>query len=200
MEAAARVFACKGFATTKISDIASAAGLSHGLIYHYFDSKAAVFGAIVDQMLCRIDEEQAVSGKTAYEKLAQTLERRRRNIERPEADNAHLLVARTLVQGSVPAEIRERVSNHMAAGYARLVERIQEAQLEGSADGELSAQELASALMMFLRGMSVRVPGMADAVPLLPSTATILRLLGFREPSGKPSQPSVERDADDCSS
>lgn len=45
--AARRVFADKGLAATKIADIAAAAGVSHGLVYHYFLSKEAVFVAIV---------------------------------------------------------------------------------------------------------------------------------------------------------
>lgn len=43
LSAAARVFAARGFAATKISDIAKAAGMSHGLIYHYFKTKDEVF-------------------------------------------------------------------------------------------------------------------------------------------------------------
>ncbi len=39
LQAALRVFARKGLVAAKITDIANAAGLSHGLIYHYFSSK-----------------------------------------------------------------------------------------------------------------------------------------------------------------
>ena len=49
--AALKVFALRGFAATKISDIAKAAGLSHGLVYHYFDSKEEVFYTLVRQAL-----------------------------------------------------------------------------------------------------------------------------------------------------
>lgn len=41
--AALRVFARRGFAATKISDIVTQAGMSHGLIYHYFKSKEEIF-------------------------------------------------------------------------------------------------------------------------------------------------------------
>lgn len=49
--AALGVFARKGLMATKIGDIASAAGLSHGLVYHYFASKDEVFTALVERAL-----------------------------------------------------------------------------------------------------------------------------------------------------
>ena len=45
--AALKVFAEKGFSATKISNIASEAGLSHGLMYHYFKTKDDVFTELV---------------------------------------------------------------------------------------------------------------------------------------------------------
>jgi AcrR family transcriptional regulator len=45
--AALKVFAQRGFAGTKVGDIAAAAGMSHGLVYHYFSSKEEVFYTLV---------------------------------------------------------------------------------------------------------------------------------------------------------
>jgi AcrR family transcriptional regulator len=42
IDAALRVFAEKGFAGSSIVDVGKAAGVSPGLIYHYFDSKEAM--------------------------------------------------------------------------------------------------------------------------------------------------------------
>ncbi len=39
LDAAVRVFARKGFHTSRVGDIAEEAGVSHGLLYHYFSSK-----------------------------------------------------------------------------------------------------------------------------------------------------------------
>ena len=39
LAAAVRVFARKGFHTSRVGDIAEEAGVAHGLLYHYFDSK-----------------------------------------------------------------------------------------------------------------------------------------------------------------
>lgn len=40
--AARRVFARKGLAATRVSDIAAAADVSQGLVYHYFATKEAL--------------------------------------------------------------------------------------------------------------------------------------------------------------
>src|ERR1700748_2845380 len=47
LEAALRVFAAKGFAAARMEDIASAAGVTKGTIYLYFENKEAVFKALV---------------------------------------------------------------------------------------------------------------------------------------------------------
>ena len=49
LEAAARVFAEKGFHRAKVKEIASAAGIAEGTIYNYFDSKEDLLSAMLDQ-------------------------------------------------------------------------------------------------------------------------------------------------------
>lgn len=48
LDAALRAFAQKGFARTTNKDIAREAGVTPGLIYHYFESKEALFRALID--------------------------------------------------------------------------------------------------------------------------------------------------------
>lgn len=51
LDAALSVFIAKGFAATKLDDVAAAAGISKGLLYRYFDNKAELFKAMVRAML-----------------------------------------------------------------------------------------------------------------------------------------------------
>ena len=44
-----------GFLGTKVTDIAAAAGVSHGLVHHYFGSKAEVFVAIIERTMAGAD-------------------------------------------------------------------------------------------------------------------------------------------------
>ena len=51
LDAALTVFIAKGFAATRLDDVAAEAGVSKGLLYRYFDNKAELFKAMVRQML-----------------------------------------------------------------------------------------------------------------------------------------------------
>ncbi len=42
------LFITKGYASTKISDIAEAVGMSVGLLFHYFESKEALYETLID--------------------------------------------------------------------------------------------------------------------------------------------------------
>lgn len=48
-DAACRVIREKGYHQARITDIAQAAGISYGLVYHYFKSKADLFDAILKE-------------------------------------------------------------------------------------------------------------------------------------------------------
>jgi AcrR family transcriptional regulator len=64
LAAAVRVFARKGYHTCRVSDIADEAGVSHGLVYHYFASK--------DEVLETIFRENWAPIVTAIEEIAET--------------------------------------------------------------------------------------------------------------------------------
>jgi len=67
-----RVFARKGFHAARVGDIAAEAGVAHGLMYHYFESKDAllegVFRDTWTAMLARMREVEE-SGEPAREQL-----------------------------------------------------------------------------------------------------------------------------------
>jgi TetR/AcrR family fatty acid metabolism transcriptional regulator len=46
LDAAVRVFARKGFHQSRVGDIAAEAGVAHGLLYHYFESKDALLDTV----------------------------------------------------------------------------------------------------------------------------------------------------------
>jgi AcrR family transcriptional regulator len=51
MTAALQVFAERGFAATKLDEVAKRAGVSKGTVYLYFDSKEALFKAAVESVI-----------------------------------------------------------------------------------------------------------------------------------------------------
>ncbi len=72
LQAAVRVFARKGFHSSRVGDIAEEAGVAHGLLYHYFDSKDELLETIfhdtwTDLLAAMQDVEE--SGAPAREQL-----------------------------------------------------------------------------------------------------------------------------------
>lgn len=49
MAVSRREFAAKGFAAARVEDIAQQAGVTKQLVYHYFRSKEALFGSVLDE-------------------------------------------------------------------------------------------------------------------------------------------------------
>ena len=72
LDKAAEVFASKGLASTKISDLAEAANMSQGLLYRYFSDKEDVFVALLERAISgaiqRAQNSLAHPG-TPFEKL-----------------------------------------------------------------------------------------------------------------------------------
>lgn len=48
LRAGLKLFACKGYEATKINDIATEAGMSLGLLYHYFESVEILYEELID--------------------------------------------------------------------------------------------------------------------------------------------------------
>ena len=46
LDAAVRVFARQGYEASPVSNVAKEAGVTYGLVYHYYDSKDAVLKAV----------------------------------------------------------------------------------------------------------------------------------------------------------
>ena len=87
------------------------------------------------------------------------------------------MVSQAMMQGSVPAPIREKLIEHFRNLHSRSVEMVRAAQREGTIDDSIEAEELAAALICVMRGMSIRMPSMPDLPFAPPRTDTILRLL-----------------------
>ncbi len=65
LDAALKMFAQKGFAATKVEDIAREAGLSKGAIYRYFPSKEDIFESLVNRAIAPMAERTLELAETA---------------------------------------------------------------------------------------------------------------------------------------
>jgi TetR/AcrR family transcriptional regulator, fatty acid metabolism regulator protein len=76
IEAALKVFSTKGYASTRMADIAKEADMSYGLVYHYFENKEKLFDAIVEDWWTGFYDELEMlkqSAMTTEEKLIEII-------------------------------------------------------------------------------------------------------------------------------
>ena len=132
LDAAVRVFANKGYHTSRVGDIAEEAGVAHGLLYHYFASKEelleTVFRETWAQLLeafARVEESDA----PATEQLRQLAAILRRSCPR-DPDLVRVLVKEVGRSQTLPNRADE--IGQVFAAIRRIVER-------GQAEGELRA-------------------------------------------------------------
>ncbi|MBU5444022.1 TetR/AcrR family transcriptional regulator [Paenibacillus sp. MSJ-34] len=152
LEAAVQLFSEKGIAATKISDIANKAGMSHGLIYNYFQSKEEIYISIVDNSLSglkrnieqvqplRMDPQQKLT------RLLDTMDCR----PFQEAMFQHIFIDQLLVSETVSPALKHSVKSKMLANVHAVSTIIREGQASGQfVDGD--PRELAYYLLTLIQ-------------------------------------------------
>ena len=108
LDAATEVFGQRGYEATRVVDINTKAGVSHGLFYRHFKDKAEILVAVLDRMNAQL---RHTSGREVGEDGAVTLAQlERRNIQffREYSQNRKLLrVAREVAARNDEIEFRE---------------------------------------------------------------------------------------------
>lgn len=175
--AAARVFARKGLAGTKIADIAAEAGMSIGLIYRYFSGKDEVFALLVEQTMGGTAEaaRQALAhGGSAWERLewftAQLLPYQ---YQQPECS---LVVLHALTSDAVPAAVRETVLEQNRAMFYIVRQLIAAGQDEGSVVRG-NADHLAYVFLSTIYGLAASTAFVGDEPVEFPGVASVLLML-----------------------
>src|SRR5881409_859494 len=126
LDAAVRVFAHKGYHTSRVGDIAEEAGVAHGLLYHYFRSKEELLETIFRETWRDVlDAVRSVeeSDETARDRLAGVAKILLRAWRR-DPDLVRVLV-REVTRGS---HLQQRIDeiDQAFAGLERIIARGQE--------------------------------------------------------------------------
>ena len=184
LTASRAVFARKGLAAAKMSDIAAAAGLSYGLVYHYFDSKEAIFAEIVKTAVeetLSFASSLDFSGTTPLEKLRAFCEYKIQRLQnRPEM---HLIITQAFATDTIPEEALTSVKQY----GSKVSELVRSWIQEGQKERQIIAGdpvELDMALFCALQGLAM-LQLCRRVVPRgMPSVDTFLRMISVRgEPS-----------------
>jgi TetR/AcrR family fatty acid metabolism transcriptional regulator len=133
LDAAVRVFARKGYHTSRVGDIAEEAGVAHGLLYHYFRSKEelleTIFRETWSDLLAAVRSVEETD-ETARERLAGIAKILLRSWRR-DPDLVRVLVREVTRSSHLQRQIKE--IDEAFAGLERIVAR-------GQADGEFRTE------------------------------------------------------------
>jgi AcrR family transcriptional regulator len=130
LDAAVRVFAGKGYHTSRVGDIAEEAGVAHGLLYHYFASKEELLETVFRETWSELLEAFArveESDEPASEQLRQVAAILLRSWRR-DPDLVRVLVREVGRSQTLPSRVEE--IQQVFRAIERIVER-------GQASGEL---------------------------------------------------------------
>lgn len=91
LERAVGAFAEHGYASLSMKQLADRLGISHGLFYHYFESKERLFLQMTEQLAGRLMQEM-LAGTAGCATPAERLERMLDHVERRDAEVRQLLL------------------------------------------------------------------------------------------------------------
>lgn len=179
---ARRLFAAKGLAATKISDIADNAGMSQGLLYHYYRSKEEIYTEIIRDAFEKMNA--AAQGLAALpvsprEKIRLAIVQLLHSIA-TSADFAAtvLLIAQAGISDATPVEAQAIIRAESDIPYAVVARIMREGQRDGSIK-PYDADELSLVFWTTIKGLAMHraVNGTGFTAP----DANILMSIFFTE-------------------
>lgn len=130
LRAATKVFASQGYFNSKVSDIASEAGIADGTVYLYFKSKDEILHSIFDRAMAEFISEgrkELAKLNTATEKLIRIAEM---HLSRLGSDRDMAIVFQVELRGST-----KHMQQFSAAGFAEYLDIIRQTIIEGQKGG-----------------------------------------------------------------
>jgi AcrR family transcriptional regulator len=121
VDCAARLFAERGFAETRIKDIVDAAGVAKGLFYWYFENKDALFAEVAADIRLRLRKNQASAIDPRADPLRQICQGTESSV-RFMAEHAHFFSLLEVENGAVTADSRRAGTDQHIGDVRALIE------------------------------------------------------------------------------
>lgn len=158
LSAALLLFATKGLAATKVTDIAMAAGMSQGLMYHYYPSKEEIFTELIRGAFERLNfacRELAQMPQPPHEKIKMAIDALLQGI----SDNVnharyHLLIAQATVSEAIPPAARTIITEENRLPYEVIAQIMREGQQAGTIK-QHDPDELALLFWSSINGLAI---------------------------------------------
>ena len=188
LDAALAVFAERGYRNARIDDVAEAAGVTKGAVYHHFANKEQLLSRAIEHYLAKAfgDLDALLRGEKGPASMRiRLLLRRGFGSADPNRRRVLALLLQDL-RHDVPRAYRQWLAGGPMKGWRRLAELIEEGKANGEfrpdVDAESAARVVIAGLMAQLvwQGLADEVPGLAiDEDRLVDSTVDLL-LHGLR--------------------
>jgi AcrR family transcriptional regulator len=157
LDASLETFTELGFHGARISDIASRAGMSHGILYHYFKSKQDIFRELVDYALdtsiAAVNAALEIEG-SAWEKIRNLVDSLIRVAINAKSSHYFLIMIQAMTQGRAIAGLQPYIMEKSKSHYANLIPLIIRAQAEGKAV-EGDPTQIADCFFALIQGLAV---------------------------------------------
>jgi len=174
---AIEVFSKKGFAGTKIKDIATSAGFSQGYVYNYFKSKEEIFTRIVELAARGAEQsvyEAAQLPGTPLERLTWLTEA----FLSPDSlamQHWRLILLQTTTSEAIPEDAKRIAKEQMHKPFEHLIPLL----VAGQQAGEIVQQDpmmLAITYFSFIQGLGISRAQTTSELPF-PTAEVVLRFL-----------------------
>ncbi len=191
--AARTVFAERGFAGTRMGDLADAAGVAHGTVYTYFDTKEDVLLAVLAAV--REDLHAAMTLPTVRDPVARIEGANRAYLDGYRSHAQLLRVAQEAAAGD--ARFADVLRDLRDTHVRRVAAAIRKLQAEGVAAPDVDAHTAAAALCGMVEGFAAHWLGRGEVHDEALANRTLTQLwvrgLGLRPPSVRPTPPGPSR-------
>lgn len=175
LSSATKVFAGKGYFSSKVADIAAEAGIADGTVYLYFKSKDEILHSIFDRAMA----EFIGQGRRELTELAEPAARIKRiaelHLEKLGADRNLAIVFQVELRGST-----KHMQEFSAAGFAEYLEIIRETiddgQQQGVFRGDIKSIIAAKILYGALDEMVTNWVISNKSYPLAPMAGEVLKI------------------------
>ncbi len=182
LRAGLRLFATKGLAATRATDIAKACGIAQGLLYHYYRSKEELFTELIRSAFERMNDAvcmlEAMKLSPA-DKIRTAMRELVRGFQQSEdAADYFMLVARATANDAIPAQARKIIEQENTLAYEVLTRIIKAGQRDG-AIVEHPPEQLALLFWVIVKGIALHRAAHGEA--FAPPDSELLTTVFFVE-------------------
>ncbi len=158
LTAALKLFAAKGLAATKMSDLSKNTGISQGLVYHYYRSKEELFTNLVDTAIEKMNSAAVNLEKlplSAKEKIIVAIESLLKGFsENANTSDYYFIITQTALSDAFPREAKDIIRSKNNIKYDVMMRIFKQGQVEGTVK-DYRVSEMATLFFSTMNGLAL---------------------------------------------